>query len=187
MRRNELGDLEEVWSVDLDTTISNLRGEDENGRPLAENDPGAIIHNRWVWEQNNPDEYLPEHLEVQLFVLERGLVPGPVLEHATLLKRTEPHAIVVEGIEASIERVVERTFIGPFEAKAVSHVAIFFPVGGTGAFTPAKFFGSGIYRLQWRRDVGDSSDSVVGKFHRSTVRSTLRINKSLLRHAPTDP
>jgi len=64
MRRNELGDLEEVWSVDLDTTISNLRGEDENGRPLAEDDPRAIIHNRWVWEQNNPDEYLPEHLEV---------------------------------------------------------------------------------------------------------------------------
>ena len=57
-------DLEDVWSVDLDTTISNLRGEDENGRPLAEDDPRAIIHNRWVWEQNNPDEYLPEHLEV---------------------------------------------------------------------------------------------------------------------------
>ena len=45
-------------------TISNLRGEDENGRPLTEDDPRAIIHNRWVWEQNNPDEYLPEHLEV---------------------------------------------------------------------------------------------------------------------------
>ena len=64
MRRNEFGDLEDVWSVDLDTTISNLRGEDENGRPLAEDDPRAIIHNRWVWEQSNPDEYLPEHLEV---------------------------------------------------------------------------------------------------------------------------
>ena len=64
MKRNELGDLEDVWSVDLDTTISNLRGEDENSRPLAEDDPRAIIHNRWVWEQNNPDEYLPEHLEV---------------------------------------------------------------------------------------------------------------------------
>ena len=64
MRRNEFGDLEDVWSVDLDTTISNLRGEDENGRPLAEDDPRSIIHNRWVWEKNHPDEYLPEHLEV---------------------------------------------------------------------------------------------------------------------------
>ena len=64
MRRNEFGDLEDVWSVDLDATISNLRGEDENGRPLAEDDPRSIIHNRWVWEKNHPDEYLPEHLEV---------------------------------------------------------------------------------------------------------------------------
>ena len=64
MRRNEFGDLEDVWSVDLDTTISNLRGEDENGRPLEEEDPRAIIHYRWVWEKNNPDEYFPEHLEV---------------------------------------------------------------------------------------------------------------------------
>ena len=64
MRRSEFGDLEDVWSVDLETTISNLRGEDENGRPLTQDDPRAIIHNRWVWEQNNPDEYLPEHLEV---------------------------------------------------------------------------------------------------------------------------
>ena len=64
MRRNEFGDLEDVWSVDLDTTISNLRGEDENGRLLEEEDPRAIIHNRWVWEKNNPDEYFPEHLEV---------------------------------------------------------------------------------------------------------------------------
>ena len=59
MRRSEFGDLEDVWSVDLQTTISNLRGEDENGRPLTQDDPRAIIHNRWVWEQNNPDEYLP--------------------------------------------------------------------------------------------------------------------------------
>ena len=64
MRRNEFGDLEDVWSVDLDTTICNLRGEDENGRPLEEEDPRAIIHNRWVWEKNNPDEFFPEHLEV---------------------------------------------------------------------------------------------------------------------------
>ena len=64
MKRNELGDLEDIWSVDLDATLANLRGEDENGRPLPEDDPRAVIHHRWVWEQNNPDEYLPEHLEV---------------------------------------------------------------------------------------------------------------------------
>ena len=64
MRRNEFGDLEDVWSVDLETTICNLRGEDENGRPLEEEDPRAIVHNRWVWEKNNPDEFFPEHLEV---------------------------------------------------------------------------------------------------------------------------
>lgn len=64
MRRTVLGELEDVWSVDLDTTLSNLKGEDENGRPLAEDDPRAVIHQRWVWEQNHPDEYLPDHLEV---------------------------------------------------------------------------------------------------------------------------
>ena len=64
MRRTELGELEEIWSVDLESTISNLRGEDANGRPLAEDDPAATIHQRWVWEQNHPDEYLPDHLEV---------------------------------------------------------------------------------------------------------------------------
>ena len=64
MRRTALGELEEVWSVDLETTILNLRGEDANGRPLADDDPAATIHQRWVWEQNHPDEFLPDHLEV---------------------------------------------------------------------------------------------------------------------------
>jgi len=59
-----MGELEEVWSVDLESTISNLRGEDENGQSIANDDPRAMIHYRWVWEQNNPDEYLPDHLEV---------------------------------------------------------------------------------------------------------------------------
>ena len=62
------------------------------------------------------------------------------MEHATLLKRTEPHAVVIEGVEASIERVVERTFISPFKAKAIRHVAVFFPVGGTGDFPSRALF-----------------------------------------------
>ncbi len=64
MRRTHLGDFEEEWVVDLDRTLSNLGGEDERGRSLPENDPRAVIHQRWIWEQSNPDDYLPEHLEV---------------------------------------------------------------------------------------------------------------------------
>ncbi|GIT11365.1 MAG: hypothetical protein CM1200mP32_08580 [Methanobacteriota archaeon] len=64
MRRNAIGDLEEEWGVDLESTISNLKGEDARGQPLKEDDPNAIIHNRWKWEHSNPDEYFPDHLEV---------------------------------------------------------------------------------------------------------------------------
>jgi len=64
MRRTALHELEEVWSVDLEATICNLRGEDEKGVALESDDPRAVIYNRWVWEQNHPDEYLPDHLEV---------------------------------------------------------------------------------------------------------------------------
>jgi len=53
------------WSVHLEQTLSNLRGEGEDGKPLAEDDPDAAIHYRWKWEVNNPEEYLPEHLEVK--------------------------------------------------------------------------------------------------------------------------
>ena len=63
-RRNSFGELEEEWGVDLDSTLSNLRGEDERGLPLPEDDPRAAIHHRWKWEMENPNEYLPEHLEV---------------------------------------------------------------------------------------------------------------------------
>ena len=64
MRRTQLGDFEEEWVVDLDRTLANLRGEDDRGRSLPGEDPRAVIHQRWIWEQNNPEEYLPEHLEV---------------------------------------------------------------------------------------------------------------------------
>ncbi len=66
MRRDPMTDeLLPEWSVDLDRTLSNLRGEGEDGKPLAEDDPDAAIHNRWKWEVENPDEYLPDHLEVK--------------------------------------------------------------------------------------------------------------------------
>ncbi len=66
MRRDPITDeLQEDWDVDLDSTLSNLKGEDSNGKSLAKDDPNAIIHNRWRWEVENPEEYLPEHLEVR--------------------------------------------------------------------------------------------------------------------------
>ena len=66
MRRDHITDeLQKEWSVDLGATLSNLKGEDSNGKSLPDNDPGAIIHNRWRWEVENPGEYLPEHLEVR--------------------------------------------------------------------------------------------------------------------------
>ena len=64
MRRNELGELEEQWSVDLKTTLCNLRGEDEDGQPIDKSDPRVVVFQRWAWEANHPDEFLPDHLEV---------------------------------------------------------------------------------------------------------------------------
>ncbi len=66
MRRDPMTDeLLPEWSVDLDRTLSNLRGEAEDGGLLAEDDPDAAIHHRWKWEVDNPDDYLPDHLEVR--------------------------------------------------------------------------------------------------------------------------
>jgi DNA-directed RNA polymerase beta' subunit len=64
MRRNSFGELEEEWGVDLEKTLANLRGEDERGQPLAEDDERALIYNRWKWEHSNPDEFFPPHLEI---------------------------------------------------------------------------------------------------------------------------
>jgi len=44
MRRNSIGDLEEEWGVDLETTLRNLRAEDERGLTLPDKDPRAAIH-----------------------------------------------------------------------------------------------------------------------------------------------
>lgn len=64
MRRNSFGELEEEWGVDIEKTLANLRGEDERGQPLAEDDERALIYNRWKWEHSNPDEFFPPHLEI---------------------------------------------------------------------------------------------------------------------------
>ena len=66
MRRDHITDeMNEEWTVDLEGTLSNLRGEDKLGKSLPESDHNAVIHYRWRWEVEHPSEYLPEHLEVK--------------------------------------------------------------------------------------------------------------------------
>ncbi len=66
MRRDHITDaLQKEWTVDLESTLCNLKGEDPNGNQLSEDDPNAVIHHRWKWEVENPDDFLPEHLEVR--------------------------------------------------------------------------------------------------------------------------
>jgi DNA-directed RNA polymerase beta' subunit len=61
--------LEEVtYTVNDTATLANLQGVDENGKMLAEDDPRAVLHYRWMHELSqadnpNPEPY-PEHLEV---------------------------------------------------------------------------------------------------------------------------
>jgi DNA-directed RNA polymerase beta' subunit len=63
--RRTIEGLQENWVADLESTICNLRGEDDNGKQLPEDDPRAIIHNRWRWGQEQPeDTTYPEHLDV---------------------------------------------------------------------------------------------------------------------------
>ena len=52
------------WIPNLEATIANLRGEDRNGKALPADDPRAIIHQRWVFERENPGQAFPPHLEV---------------------------------------------------------------------------------------------------------------------------
>lgn len=59
------GDTMDMWVADLDSTICNLKGEDKNGRSLDKADPRAIVHQRWVWEQENPGEPFPAELHVR--------------------------------------------------------------------------------------------------------------------------
>jgi DNA-directed RNA polymerase beta' subunit len=53
-----------TYAIDEQATLSNLRGEDENGHPLPEDDAGAILHHRWKWELANPDTEYPDNLKV---------------------------------------------------------------------------------------------------------------------------
>jgi DNA-directed RNA polymerase beta' subunit len=60
---------EEVsYVVNDEATLNNLQGIDEKGKKLAEDDPRAVLHYRWMHElaqADNPHpEPFPEHLEV---------------------------------------------------------------------------------------------------------------------------
>jgi DNA-directed RNA polymerase subunit A' len=60
---------EEVsYVVNDESTLNNLHGIDENGKKLAQDDPRAVLHYRWMHElaqADNPNpEPFPEHLEV---------------------------------------------------------------------------------------------------------------------------
>jgi len=57
-------DTQTKWIPSLEPTLANLRGEDTNGKPLEFGDPRAIIHQRWVFERENPGESFPVELEV---------------------------------------------------------------------------------------------------------------------------
>ena len=54
------------YAIDERATLANLRGEDIDGNPLAEDDPRAVLHHRWKYELANPDSPFPEHLEVHV-------------------------------------------------------------------------------------------------------------------------
>ena len=53
-----------TYAIDEAATIANLRGEDIEGNPLAEDDPRAVLHHRWKFELANPDTPYPEQLDV---------------------------------------------------------------------------------------------------------------------------
>ena len=66
--RTQTGDELTQYSVDDEATLANLRGEEADGTPLADDDPRGILHQRWKWELSQADspdpEPFPEHLNV---------------------------------------------------------------------------------------------------------------------------
>ena len=62
------GTTETSYIVDDDATLANLRGETLDGHRLPEDDGGAKLHYRWMWDLAQADkahpEPLPEHLKV---------------------------------------------------------------------------------------------------------------------------
>jgi DNA-directed RNA polymerase beta' subunit len=63
-RRLMDGSEEESFVINIESTIQNLRGEDDNGNQLPIEDPRAAIHNRWVFERENPEAQIPDELDV---------------------------------------------------------------------------------------------------------------------------
>ncbi|MDP6906998.1 MAG: hypothetical protein QF440_06225 [Candidatus Thalassarchaeaceae archaeon] len=63
--RLSTGETMDRWVSKLEATIANLRGEDSSGKPLDQGDPRAIIHQRWVWEQENLSQDFPTELQVR--------------------------------------------------------------------------------------------------------------------------
>ena len=63
--KNLDGSVEETFEVDLEKTLLNLEGVDENGKPLKEDNPDGILQQRWIWERENTGEPHPEHLEIE--------------------------------------------------------------------------------------------------------------------------
>ena len=59
------GETMDNWVTDLDATLHNLRGEDADGQLLEHGDPRAVIHQRWVYERENPNQPFPVELEVR--------------------------------------------------------------------------------------------------------------------------
>ena len=57
------GETQSKWVPNLEATLCNLRGEDSNGKPLPAGDPRGIIHERWVFERENPGVPFPPELE----------------------------------------------------------------------------------------------------------------------------
>jgi DNA-directed RNA polymerase beta' subunit len=62
------GTTETSYIVDDQATIANLRGEDQDGRRLEENDPRAKLHYRWMWDLAQSDKVHPEPLPTHLKV-----------------------------------------------------------------------------------------------------------------------
>ncbi len=62
------GTTETSYIVDDQATLANLRGETLDGHRLPEDDGGAKLHYRWMWDLAQADkahpEPLPEHLKV---------------------------------------------------------------------------------------------------------------------------
>mmetsp|Transcript_6970 Transcript_6970/g.27393 ORF Transcript_6970/g.27393 Transcript_6970/m.27393 type:complete len:338 (-) Transcript_6970:521-1534(-) len=67
---------------------------------------------------------------IEFDVVERRTIPRPVLAHDPLLKRPEPHLVVVVAVQRAVQRVVERLRVGTLKGESVGLVARVLVVGG---------------------------------------------------------